>query len=195
VPDKLDDGELERRLFTPASSLAQLTRPQPEWPQVHGELKRRGVTLLLLWGEYRALHGDRYGYSRFCDLYRGWRGTISPTMRQTRGPGEKLFANFAGDTVPVVDGATGELRQAQNFVAALGVSDYVYARACWTQSLPEWIAAHVGAFAAIGGVAKALVCDDLKAGVTATVLLPARSRRPRDKAKVDRPALKLPPIP
>lgn len=205
VPDGLDDGELERRLFTPASFVEQPTRPLPEWPQIHGELKRRGVTLLLLWEEYRAHHGDGYGYSRFCDLYREWRSTISPTMRQAHGPGEKLFVDFAGHTVPVADAATGELRQAQIFVAVLGASNYVYARACWTQSLPDWIGAHVGAFAAIGGVAKAIVCDNLKAGITATcryepginrtyqelaehygtAILPTRPRKPRDKAKVE----------
>ena len=98
VPEGLDDAELERRLFTPASFVEQPARALPDWPQTHGELKRRGVTLLLLWEEYRAHYGDGYGYSRFCDLYRSWRKTISPTMRQTHGPAEKLFVDFAHDT-------------------------------------------------------------------------------------------------
>lgn len=205
VRDGLDDAELERRLFTPASFAEQPARPLLEWPQVHSELKRRGVTLMLLWEEYRAQHGDGYGYSRFCDLYRAWRKTISPTMRQTHGPAEKLFVDFAGDTMEVLDPLTGELRRAQVFVAVLGASNYTYAQACWTQSLPDWIAAHVGALAVIGGVPLAIVCDNLKAGVTATcryepginrtyqelaehyatAILPTRPRRPRDKAKVE----------
>jgi transposase len=93
VPEGLDDGELERRLFTP-SMFDKPSQPLPDWSYVHRELKRRSVTLLLLWA-------DGYGYSRFCDLYRAWRGTISPTMRQTHGPPEKLFVDFAGDTVAV----------------------------------------------------------------------------------------------
>src|SRR5712691_3931697 len=88
VPAGMDDAELERRLFTPAAD-GHPERRQPDWNQVHKELKRRGVTLVLLWEEYRAEHGEGYGYSRFCDLYRGWRRTISPTMRQTHGPAEK----------------------------------------------------------------------------------------------------------
>jgi transposase len=163
------------------------------------------VTLVLLWEEYRAEHADGYGYSRFCDLYRGWRRTISPTMRQTHGPAEKLFVDFAGDTVAVFDDTTGEQRRVQIFVAVLGASNYTYAQARWTQGLPDWIGAHVDALSAIGGVPKAIVCDNLKAGVTAacryepgitrtyqelaehydTAILPTRPRKPRDKAKVE----------
>jgi transposase len=161
------------------------------------------VTLALLWEEYRAEQTDGYGYSRFCDLYRDWRKTISPTMRQTHGPAEKLFVDFAGDMVTVLDG--GEPRRAQIFVAVLGASNYTFAQARWTQSLPDWIGAHVDALRAIGGVPKAIVCDNLKAGVTAacryepginrtyqelaehydTAILPTRPRKPRDKAKVE----------
>jgi len=97
VPEGLDDGELERRLFTPPTFDEKPGQPLPDWSYVHKELKRRSVTLLLLWEEYRAEHADGYGYSRFCDLYRVWRGTISPTMRQTHGSAEKLFVDFAGD--------------------------------------------------------------------------------------------------
>ena len=163
------------------------------------------MTLLLLWEEYRAEHADGYGYSRFCDLYRDWRKTISPTMRQTHGPAEKLFVDFAGDTVAVFDAATGTERRAQVFVAVLGASNYTYAQARWTQGLSDWIGAHVDALSAIGGVPKAIVCDNLKAGVTATcryepginrtyqelaehydtAILPTRPRKPRDKAKVE----------
>ena len=205
VPEALDDAELERRLFTPASFEEHPERPLADWNHVHKELKRRGVTLLLLWEEYRAEHADGYGYSRFCDLYRGWRKTISPTMRQLHGPAEKLFVDFAGDTVTVFDAGTGAQRRVQIFVAVLGASNYTYAQARWTQQLSDWIGAHVDALRTIGGVPKAIVCDNLKAGVTATcryepginrtyqefaehydtAILPTRPRKPRDKAKVE----------
>ncbi len=205
VLEGLDDGELERRLFTPPIFEPTPARPLPDWGYIHRELKRRGVTLLLLWQEYRAAHADGYGYSRFCDLYRVWRGSISPTMRHAHGPAEKLFVDFAGDTMPIFDAATGMERQAHIFVAVLGASNYTYAEARWSEGLADWIGAHVNALAAIGGVPKAIVCDNLKAGVTATsryepginrtyqelaehydtAILPARPRKPRDKAKVE----------
>ena len=146
-----------------------------------------------------------YGYGRFCDLYRDWRKTVSATMRQTHAAGEKLFVDWAGDTVPVFDAATGMERHAHIFVAVLGASNYTYAEARWSEALPEWVGAHVNAFTAIAGVPGAVVCDNLKAGVTATcryepginrtyqdlathydtAILPTRPRKPRDKAKVE----------
>ena len=126
-------------------------------------------------------------------------------MRQTHPAGERMFVDYAGQTAEVIDGATGEVRRAQVFVAVLGASNYTYAEARWTQSLPDWIGCHVGAFASFGGVARQIVCDNLKAGVTVssryepgisrtyqdmathygTAILPARVRKPRDKAKVE----------
>jgi transposase len=205
VPPELDDAALERKLFTPPFAPADALRPQPEWVRTHAELRRPGVTLLLLWEEYRAGQPEGYGYSRFCDLYAAWRGRLSPTMRQTHPAGERLFVDYAGQTMEVIDGVTGEARPAQIFVAALGASNFTYAEARWTQALPDWIGCHVGAFASMGGVARQIVCDNLKAGVTAacryepgisrtyqdmashygTAILPARVRRPRDKAKVE----------
>ncbi|MGY4623009.1 transposase [Bradyrhizobium sp. USDA 4486] len=129
VPEEIDDGELERRLFTPSTFGEKRARPLPDWTAVHRELKRRGVTLLLLWEECRAEHADGYGYSRFCDLYRKWSETISSTMRQVHGPGEKLFVDFAGDTVPVFDAATGVQRLAH-------ASNYTFAEARWSEGLP-----------------------------------------------------------
>lgn len=204
-PVELDDAELERLLFTPAGFYEGPTRPQPDWSRMHAELRRRGVTLLLLWEEYRAEHADGYGYSRFCDLYGEWRKGVTATMRQTHVAGEKLFVDFAGDTVPVIDGLTGEVRAAHVFVAVLGASNYTFAEARWSEGLADWIGAHVDALAFLGGVPKLIVCDNLKAGVTAacryepginrtyqdmathygTSILPARVRRPRDKAKVE----------
>ena len=205
VPEGLDDAELERRLFTPPTFEAKPIRPLPDWMQIHKELKRRAVTLLLLWEEYRIACADGYGYSRFCDLYRRWCKTISPTMRQTHTAGEKMFVDFAGDTVAVFDATTGAERCAHVFVAVLGASNYTYAEARWSEGLADWIGAHVNTFTAIDGVAKAVVCDNLKAGVTATcryepginrtyqelaehygtAILPTRPRKPRDKAKVE----------
>ena len=205
IPPELDDAALERKLFTPPFASTEALRPQPDWTRIHAELRRPGVTLLLLWEEYRAGQPEGYGYSRFCDLYAAWRGRLSPTMRQTHPAGERLFVDYAGQTVPVIDGATGEVRPAQIFVAALGASNFTYAEARWTQSLPDWIGCHVNALASFGGVARQIVCDNLKAGVTAacryepgisrtyqdmashygTAILPTRVRRPRDKAKVE----------
>lgn len=205
VPPELDDAALERKLFTPPFASMEALRPQPDWPRIHAELRRPGVTLLLLWEEYRAGQPEGYGYSRFCDLYAAWRGRLSPTMRQAHPAGERLFVDYAGQTVPVLDAVTGEIRPAQIFVAALGASNFTYAEARWTQSLPDWIGCHVNALASFGGVARQIVCDNLKAGVTAacryepgisrtyqdmashyhTAILPTRVRRPRDKAKVE----------
>src|SRR4051812_26579104 len=205
VPEEIDDAELERRLFTAPSFEEKPKRPPLDWPRLHEELKRRGVTLMLLWLEYRANEPDGFGYSRFCGLYGDWRRSVSATMRQTHAAGEKLFVDFAGDTVAVFDPLTGDTRQAHIFVSALGASNFTYAEARWSEGLPDWIGVHVGALAAIGGVPKAVVCDNLKAGVTKAsryepgvnrtyqdlathygfAILPTRVRKPRDKAKVE----------
>jgi transposase len=205
IPDEIDDAELERRLFPPTDAASSAARSEPDWSHIHAELKRRGVTLALLWQEYRAEHARGYAYSWFCERYSDWRKCISPTMRQTHVAGEKLFVDWAGDTIPVFDPATGQERRAHIFVAALGASNYTYAEARWTEMLPDWIGAHVNALAAIGGVPKALVPDNLKAGITkpsryepginrtyqdladhyGCVVLPARVMKPRDKAKVE----------
>jgi transposase len=205
VPPEIEDATLERRLF-PANELGvDIARAQPDWKEVQRELKRRGVTLQLLWEEYRAEHVDGYCYSHFCELHRGWLKTVSPTMRQTHAAGEKLFVDWAGDTVRVFDAATAMERRAHVFVAVLGASNYTYAEARWSEALPDWIGAHVNAFTAIAGVTGAVVCDNLKAGVTTscryepginrtyqelaahygTAILPTRPRKPRDKAKVE----------
>jgi hypothetical protein len=135
VPEEIDDAELERRLFTAPSFEEKAKRPPPDWPQLHEELKRRGVTLMLLWQEYRADEPDGFGYSRFCGLYGDWRRSVSATMRQTHAAGEKLFVDYAGDTVPVIDPATDDARQAHVFVAALGASNFTYAEARWSEGL------------------------------------------------------------
>ncbi len=205
LPEGLSDGDLERLLFPPPPAVSPDCRPPPDWPALHRELKRPGVTLSLLWEEYRSVHPGGYGYSRFCDLYRDWRGRLNPTMRQAHVVGEKLFVDYAGATMEVIDGLTGEIRTAQVFVATLGASSYTYAEATWTQALPDWIGSHIRAFAYFGGVPRQVVPDNLKSGVVKaclydpeinrtyagmaahydTAIVPARPRKPRDKAKVE----------
>jgi transposase len=121
VPSEISDAELERRLFTPAGFHDRPTRIAPDWAKVHEELKRRGVTRMILWEEHRAEVPDGHGYARFCQLYRKWRRRLSPTMRQTHVAGDKLFVDWAGGTVPIIDVMTGEVHEASIFVAVLGV--------------------------------------------------------------------------
>jgi transposase len=205
LPDDMDDARLEARLFARPEAPPSAGRPLPDWPTVHRELKRKGVTLQLLHMEYKADHPDGYQYTQFCRLYRTWRGHLDVVMRQEHRAGEKLFVDFAGQTIPITDPATGEVWQAQLFVAALGASSYTYAEALASQALPDWIAAHVHAFTFYEGAAAIIVPDNLKAGVTRAhryepginrtyeemaahyraAIIPARSGRPRDKAKVE----------
>ena len=205
LPEDLSEEDLERLLFPPPTMISPDRRPLPDWPMLHRELKRPSVTLSLLWEEYRAVHRMGYGYSRFCDLYRDWRGRLNPTMRQAHVAGEKMFVDYAGATMEVIDGHTGEVRTVQIFVATLGASSYTYAEATWTQALPNWIGSHTRAFAYFGGVPRQIVPDNLKSGVVKaclydpeinrtyagmaahydTAIMPARPRKPRDKAKVE----------
>lgn len=207
LPEGLNQAELEARLYRGTGKKTGHRRcPEPDWAGMHRELKRKHVTLSILWDEYIERYPDGFRYSRFCELYRAWEGRLPVTMRQTHLGGEKLFVDYAGDTVPViVDRLTGETRPAQIFVAVLGASSFTYAEATWTQGLPDWIAAHAHAFAMIGGVPKFLVPDNTKVAVIKACrydpqvnrtyaemadhygagILPARPRKPRDKAKVE----------
>lgn len=207
LPDGLDDSQLEARLYPPPPEVAPERRPVPDWAVVHRELRRRDMTLALLWEEYRNGPGGRegFGYSWFCAAYREWVGRLKPTMRQFHTAGERVFVDFAGRSMEVIDGLTGEVRRAEVFVAVLGASSYIYAEATWTQSLPDWIAAHVNMFAFYGGVTSQIVSDNLRAGITracfheplvnqtysdmaqhyGTAVIPARPYKPRDKAKVE----------
>ena len=146
LPEELSDADLEHRLYPRATGAIRGSFPQPDWAYVHRELKRKGVTLALLWEEYRSVHPDGYGYSRYCELYRRWEGRLSPVMRQHHVAGERLFVDYSGTTLDVICAKTGEIRTAQLFVATLGASNYTYVEATWTQSLPDWIASHVRAF-------------------------------------------------
>src|SRR5882724_11181296 len=205
LPDEVTDSELEVALYGNAGTRQGHRRhAEPDWAMVHRELKRKHVTLAILWEEYIERHPEGYRYSRFCELYRTWEGKLSVTMRQTHLGGDKLFVDYAGDTVSVIiDRLTGETRQAQIFVAVLGASSFSYAEATWTQTLADWIGAHTRAFATIGGAPKLLVPDNTKVAVIKAcfydpqvnrtyaemaahyeaAVLPARPRKPRNKAK------------
>ncbi len=200
-PAELSDEALERLLYPPSQATAKDRRPQPDWPAIHRELRRPGVTLQLLWEEHRGAHPDGYGYSRYCELYRAWEGRLSPTMRQLHVAGERMFVDYAGTTLEVVDGTTGEVRVCQLFVATLGASNYTYAEATFTQRLVDWIGSHVRAFEFFDGVTAQIVSDNLRSGITKacfyepavnrtyaemaahydTAVVPARPRKPRDK--------------
>jgi transposase len=205
LPEPYDEGTLERLLFPAVSARAPAPHLVPDWSTVHRELKRKGVTLFLLWQEYKAATPDGLQYSWFCHTYRAWAHKLDLVMRQHHRAGEKLFVDYAGQGIPVVDSHSGEVHEVALFVAVLGASNYTYAEATWTQSLPDWIGAHVRTFAAFGGVPEIVVPDNLKAAVTRAhryepeinrtyaalaqhygfAIIPARAAKPRDKAKVE----------
>lgn len=199
-----EDQILERLLGVPDPS-PEVPQALPDWASIHGELRRQSVTLRLLWQEYRQNHPAGYGYSRFCELYDRWAGTLDPVLRQVHPPGEKMFVDWAGQTIPIYNSADGTVAPAFLFVAVLGASNKTYAEAFLNQKLPCWIGAHCHAYAFFGGVSKVTVPDNPKTAVIkacryepllhasyqemahhyGTVIIPARPRRPKDKAKVE----------
>ena len=201
-PD-LDDTAIETMLF-PVIAVSE-KRQMPPMDYLYQELKKKGVTLQLLWYEYKEAHPDGYQYSQFCHLYGQWLKKLDVTLRQTHRAGEKLFVDYAGQTMPIIDASTGEVTEAQIFIAALGASSYTFAEGSLSQNLPSWTRSHVHAFAFFGGVPEILVPDNLKSGVNhpclyepdinptyqdladhyGTTVIPARVRRPRDKAKAE----------
>ena len=132
---------------------------EPDWSALAVELKKPAVTLQILWEEYRAIHPDGYGYSRFCELFRSFEQRLSPTMRQEHVAGDKVFVDYSGKTLPIVDGKTGEIREAEIFLGVLGASSYTFAEVTWSQALPDWIGSHVRMFRFFGGVPRLLVPD------------------------------------
>jgi len=204
LPDEIDDAILELRLYPPRPTTRE-QRPLPNWAEIHRELKRPGVTLELLWQEYREQHPSGYAYSRFCDLHRAWEKRVSPTMRQTHIAGERMFVDYSGTKLQLIERTTGEVLTAELFVAVLGASNFTYAEATWTQSLPDWIGSHTRAFSYFRGVSAMVVSDNLKSGITKacfyepnvnrtyremakhydTAIVPARPNKPKDKAKVE----------
>jgi transposase len=206
VPAELTDDILEQRLFARGGTKAGLRRrSEPDWGTLARELKRAGVSLMVLWEEYRETHPDGYGYSRFCDLFREFERRLSPVMRQHHVGGDKVFVDYSGKRIAIVEPDTGVVHDAEIFVGVLGASSYTYAEASFTQTLPDWIGAHVRMFRFFGGVPRLIVPDNLKSGVHKASfydpeinrsygmmaahygigVLPARPRKPRDKAKVE----------
>lgn len=204
LPVEMDEAQLERKLFPPTST--SQSRVAPDLAAMEVELKHKGVTLALLWSEYQELHGERaYQFSRFCQLHAEWRQKKRLWMRQYHKAGEKLFVDYSGDGLRWVDPLTGEVHEVKLFVAALGASSYTFACATPNETLPCFLACHVAAFEFLGGVPEAIVCDNLRSGVTkadryepevnqsyaelathyGTCVLPTKPRAPREKAKVE----------
>ena len=206
LPDSLDDSQLAS-LFYPQSDTQASSRFQlPDWADVRKQLAMKGVTKQLLWEEYTQQYPNRcYSYSQFCDRYLNWLKKQRRSMRQHHKAGDVLFVDYAGQTMPVIDPQTGEVRRAQIFVSALGASNYYFAEATWTQGLKDWLGSHVRAFEYIGGVPNIVVPDNLKSGVSKacrydpdvnpsyqqlaahydTAIIPARPYKPKDKSKAE----------
>jgi len=165
LPEGLNEETLAALLYPQEGDGSSRQISPPDWSKVHKELRRKGVTLSLLWIEYRQEHPEGYGYSQFCHHYQVWSKCLKPMMRQKHRGGEKLFIDYAGQTMPVVEPTTGEVREVQIFVATWGASNYMYVEAHEAQSLPHWIGGHVRALAFFGGIPEVLVPDNLKSGV------------------------------
>ncbi len=203
LPLELDETALEARLFPAAGPVRERVAPDPAW--IHQELRRVGVTLHLLWEEYRQVHPDGYGYSQFCELYRRWAKKLKPSMRQQHRAGEKTFIDFSGKRPYLVDRRTGEEKPVELFVGALGASSYTYAEATLTQKLHDWVSAHTGMLESFCGSTELWVPDQLRSAITqpcryepgvnrsyqelaahyGAVVLPARPGKARDKATVE----------
>lgn len=206
LPADLDDERLECLLYPQHPRAITSRRTPPDWASLHNELlSHKNLTLMLLWQEYKEREPSGYQYSQFCDLFRFWRGKLDLSMRQEHRAGEKMFVDYCGQTIPIVDSTTGEIRDAQVFVAVMGASNYTYAETTWSQSLADWTGSHVRTFSYFGAVPHCIVPDNLLSGVTktcryepcinatyqemathyGTAVIPARVRKPRDKPKVE----------
>lgn len=201
----VSDPDLERLLYAKPGFQASTERPLPDFSEVHVDLRRKGVTKQLLWTEYKQRHPNGFEYTHFCNLYKKWKNCADIVFRNEHLAGEKCFLDYAGQTVPIHDAETGDINYAQIFVAVLGASNYTFAEATWSQGIGDWIASHNRAFAYFGGVSEMLVPDNLKSAVSkpcrydpiinptyyemarhyGTAVIPARVRKPRDKAKVE----------
>jgi len=211
LPLDLDEASLEHRLFPSKVPIPSEKRQMPPMEYLNQELKKKGVTLQLLWDEYKQGNPDGYQYSQFCRLYHQWAEKLDPCLRQEYRAGEKLFVDYAGQTMEITDPETGEIRDLQIFVATLGASNYTFTEASLSQDLPSWIESHIHAFEFLGGVPEILVPDNLRSAVTrscryepdlnatyrdmaehyGTVIIPARVGKPRDKAKGESAVLQV----
>ncbi|PCI36610.1 MAG: IS21 family transposase, partial [Thiotrichales bacterium] len=206
-PTNLTETELEQKLYGKIEAPASCIKTVPDWQIVHKELKKKGVTKLLLWEEYCALEPDKkhYSYSQFCTNFRKWQNILDVSMRQTHIAGEKMFVDYAGPTIDIVNRDTGEINAAQIFIAVLGASNFSFVEATQSQQLPDWIGSHVRAFEFFGGVTEIIVPDNLKSEVSKAcyydpdinptyqhlanyynvAVIPARPYHPKDKAKAE----------
>lgn len=206
LPTELSEEQLQAKLLGGAT--VPVTNPTtkvvPNWPHLREELRRKGVTLQLLWQEYRQTEPTGYAYGRFCELYREWAAKLDPVLRQVHGPGEKLFVDWAGQTVPIHDSATGAITTAHVFVAVLGASNKTFVEAFPNEQLASWITGHVHAYNFFGGATTATVPDNTRTAVVrpcryepqlhrtyqelaehyGTVIIPARIKKPRAKELV-----------
>jgi transposase len=212
LPEDLDEERLDQLLFPAAEATegsSRPARPLPDLAHVHKELRRKHVTLQLLWEEYRSEHPDGYSYTQFCEHYKRWKAPLDVTLRQRHLAGEKTFLDWAGKTLSWINPETGDDHPAFLFVAVLGASDYTFAVACADQQLASWIEAHIGMVEFYGGVTRLWIPDNAKTGVVKpcyyepqihdtyqeladhyhTAILPTRTYRPRDKAKVENAVL------
>ena len=204
LPNEMTEQELYKKLFVPVND-TKVEKPKPDWEMIHRELHKKGMTLRLLWREYRDHHPQGLGYSMFCNYYRRYACMMTPVMRQVHKAGEKTFVDYAGMKMPWLDPMTGEIHEAEIFVGCLGASQFIYTEATATQQLPDWIQSHIHMFEYFGGVSEIIVPDNLKSGVThahrydpdintnyqrlgehyGIAIVPARAAEPKDKAKVE----------
>jgi len=206
IPPDMNERDLGRLLFPSQPLTGQRRFTEPSYFAIHQELKHKGMTKQLLWQEYRQQHpDDGYSYAQFCHRYLEWLGCQQRSMRQIHRAGEKCFVDYCGPTMPIVNPDTGEMRNAQIFVAVLGASNYTFACASWSQNQADWLNAHVKAFEFFGGVPEIVVPDNLKSAVRKThryepdinpsyqqlathyqtAIVPARPYKPKDKAKAE----------
>jgi transposase len=209
LPPELDDDAALERLLFPDEGRPKARRPEPDWARIHLELRKKHVTKALLWEEHKSEQPDGLQYSQFCEHYNRWAQRLTVTMRQAHRAGEKMFVDFSGDGIDIVNPDTGECVVAKLFVAVLGASNLTYVEPVLSEDLPTWTGCHVRALEFFGGVAEIWVPDNLKSGVKSpdryepelnqtyaelarhyeAAVIPARVRKPRDKAKVEQGVL------
>lgn len=210
IPEELDEQSLEALLYPKPTEAAAGKRsahgfPLPDWGYIQKELKRPHVTRQILWQEYREAYPGGFEYSQFCNHYRQWLKLADPVMRQEHKAGEKMFVDYAGQTVSVIDPTSGHEAEAQIFVAVLGASNYTYCEATWSQTLPDWLSSHVRTFEFFGGASQIVVPDNLKSAVSKAckyepdinrsyldlaqhygmAVVPARPYKPKDKSRAE----------
>jgi transposase len=204
LPSDILDTDLELRLY-PGHLSASVSKTTPDWLYVHGELKKKSVTKMLLWLEYKAQHPDGFQYTQFCIHYQAWSKSADLVFRNEHKAGDRVFIDYVGQTMIILDAKTGESKSAQIFIGVLGASNFTYAEASWSQKIPDWLGSHNRMFKAFGGVPAVLVPDNLKSAITKacrydpvvssayyalakhydTSVIPARAAKPRDKAKAE----------